>query len=617
MDAAGNVYVADGANNAIRKITPVGVVTTLAGSLGVTGFADGTGSAARFSTPFGISCDGGGNRYVADSCAIRKVTIPAGVVTTIGGVSGVSGSANGIGAAARFSGTASVAVSPVGIVYVADAGNNRISLGSFVGTGVVAASYDPAPGTFGALFTTFGGSEINDLGIAAFRGILGGGDAMNAYNNMGIWYGSSVALSLIARTGQLAPGVLHGIFSYLHDPVFNLQSQTAFMGWLQTGGKIRNRNANGIWSNAGGPLALIARADSQAPGTEPGAKFSSFSKLVMPNYGRLMILGNLAHGSGGVNKANDQGIWVGTTARNLKLILRKGRSVRIGGRSKTVASFTALDTPAGEARGYNSRGTLVARVKFTDNQQAVVTVSQSGVLTAVAWKNGGAPGIGNGKFSSFGTPAINDAGRTAFRATVVGRGIGSLTNVGIWSTLAKTPVLIARKGMTAPGTTQTFKDFSDPVSNNYGQVAFTGMLAPGVRGLWANTSGSLSLVALTNSQAADAPQGTLFLTFDRLALPHQGGAIFLATLKTGSAGVSRGNNQGIWALDTTGQLHLVVRSGASVLVRGKLKIIAGLSIFNSSLETTAQTGSYDNSGDVVYKAAFTDGSEAIFEVIFL
>jgi hypothetical protein len=103
VDSAGNVYVGDDNNGTIRKVTPAGVVTTLAGLAGSFGSADGTGSAARFQFPRGVAVDSATNVYVADvnNFTIRKVT-PAGVVTTLAGLAGSSGSANGTGSAARF-----------------------------------------------------------------------------------------------------------------------------------------------------------------------------------------------------------------------------------------------------------------------------------------------------------------------------------------------------------------------------------------------------------------------------------------------------------------------------------------------------------------------------------
>jgi sugar lactone lactonase YvrE len=159
VDGAGNVFVADYKNNTIRKITPTGVVTTLAGSAGASGSADGTGTAARFHSPQGVAVDGAGNVFVADGATIRKIT-PTGVVTTLAGSAGASGSADGTGTAARFSDPFGVAVDGTGNVFVADCSNNTIrkitpsgvvttlagtagSSGSADGTGAAARFGDP------------------------------------------------------------------------------------------------------------------------------------------------------------------------------------------------------------------------------------------------------------------------------------------------------------------------------------------------------------------------------------------------------------------------------------------------------------------------------------------
>ena len=127
VDGSGNVFVADDGNHTIRKITPSGAVTTLAGTAGLSGSADGTGAAARFDSPSGVAVDGSGNVFVADfhNNTIRKIT-PSGVVTTFAGTAKSSGSADGTGAAARFAFPSGVAVDGSGNVFVADAGNGTV-----------------------------------------------------------------------------------------------------------------------------------------------------------------------------------------------------------------------------------------------------------------------------------------------------------------------------------------------------------------------------------------------------------------------------------------------------------------------------------------------------------
>ena len=126
-DGSGNYYVADQTNHTIRKISASGVVTTLAGTAGQSGSVDGTGAAARFNLPTGITCNAQGDLYVSDlgSHLIRKITA-AGVVTTLAGQVNVSGSSDGSGTAARFFKPAGLAIDSVGNVYVADMGNSTL-----------------------------------------------------------------------------------------------------------------------------------------------------------------------------------------------------------------------------------------------------------------------------------------------------------------------------------------------------------------------------------------------------------------------------------------------------------------------------------------------------------
>lgn len=126
-DSAGHLYVSDWDNHVIRRITPDGTVTTFAGTPGVPGSDDGTGADARFRNPNGLTIDAAGNLYVADwgNHTIRKIT-PAGEVSTFAGAPGQPGSADGAGGAARFNTPGAVAIDGAGRLVVSDMVNHTI-----------------------------------------------------------------------------------------------------------------------------------------------------------------------------------------------------------------------------------------------------------------------------------------------------------------------------------------------------------------------------------------------------------------------------------------------------------------------------------------------------------
>ena len=195
IDGAGNLYVADGKGNTIRKVTPAGAVTTLAGS-GTAGSADGTGSAAQFNDPTGVTVDPFGNVYVADygNNTVRVVT-PTGVVTTLAGKAGRIGSTDAAGSSARFDGPAGIGIDGSGNLYVADANNDTIR--EVTGGGVV---------------TTVAGSagvEENIDGPTASARFATPGDV--AVDNSGVIYvadaGNDTIRRIIAGSAAAAPSI--------------------------------------------------------------------------------------------------------------------------------------------------------------------------------------------------------------------------------------------------------------------------------------------------------------------------------------------------------------------------------------------------------------------------
>ena len=157
VDTNGNVYVADSYNSVIRKITPVGtnwVVTTIIGSVGNPGNADGTNTAAQFYEPYAMSMDHAGNIYVTDIYwdTIRKM-VPAGtnwVVTTIAGSGGNSGSSDGMGTSASFNSPYGIAVGSAGNLFVADSDNDTIRTLVPVGTNWMVSTIAGITGTTGS-----------------------------------------------------------------------------------------------------------------------------------------------------------------------------------------------------------------------------------------------------------------------------------------------------------------------------------------------------------------------------------------------------------------------------------------------------------------------------------
>jgi kumamolisin len=198
-DTAGNVYVADTGNNLIRKITPGGGVTTLAGN-GTSGYLDGTGTATEFSLPTGVAVDAAGNVYVADfgNALVRRIT-PAGVVTTVAGQQSTQGALDGIGANALFNLPISIAVDSAGNLFIAD---------SLVSTGVI-------PPSNNLLRRVSPAGVVSTLaGTAGLAGSTDGTGTVAQFNSLEAAFPAtsgeiflSDTLNQLIRAAGLAPGI--------------------------------------------------------------------------------------------------------------------------------------------------------------------------------------------------------------------------------------------------------------------------------------------------------------------------------------------------------------------------------------------------------------------------
>jgi len=190
VDSLGNLYVGDTTNNAVRVVTPAGLVTTLAG--GSQGFTNATGLAASFSSPNGVAIDSAGNVYVADTDnnAIRKIA-PSGLVSTLAG-NGATGFTNAIGTAASFNKPTGVAVDASGNVYVADRDNYAIRKISSVGlvstlalNPTVGLPVDVAVDGMGNVYVADLGSTIRKISTAGVVSTLAGSNNVGFVDGAG------------------------------------------------------------------------------------------------------------------------------------------------------------------------------------------------------------------------------------------------------------------------------------------------------------------------------------------------------------------------------------------------------------------------------------------------
>ena len=231
LDSPGNIYVADNGNYQIRKISPVGVVSTLAG-LGTQGSANGPGTIASFNSPIGLAADPSGNIYVADqgSGLIREIT-PGGMVSTLAG-GGPGTATNAVGILASFAGPAGVALDASGNLYVADTFNDlirKIAPGGMVST---------VAGQVGIQGSTNGAVSIATFAWPCSVAVDGSG---NLY--VGEWINDDIRK--ITPAGQVSP--LAGFFSpitgialdhsgnvYAADSIYGLVRKVSGSGVVST-----------------------------------------------------------------------------------------------------------------------------------------------------------------------------------------------------------------------------------------------------------------------------------------------------------------------------------------------------------------------------------------------
>lgn len=493
---------------------------------------------------------------------------------------------------------------------------------------VVALSGAPAPAAPpGAVFdAAFRPPVINAAGDVAFAALLRvGPGGVTADDNVGLYLETGAALTQIARTGQQPPGLPAGArFANFDQELVSLAEggRVAFRATLGGGGGVNDDNDDSLWSTHAGPLELLARENSPAPAAPPGAIYRAMGPPKINSNGQVAFYGSMRP-EGPIDFSNDRGIWSGPPAA-LSLVAQRGSQAPA---APAGVVYDVIDTPLFGRQGLVAFKATLSGPSVNGDNETSLWSSDAIAMRLIAREGAAAPGGPAGAlFSHLGdtsNPSLSDAGRVAFVAGLR-TGVGGVTadnNLGVWTEQDGGLTLFARKGDPAPSTPAgpLFANFSNPVLNADGDAAFIGTLKIGAGGVteanhvgvWSSGGGPLALVARRGMRPPGTPPGITFFGINPPVINGAGQIAFGASLgQTTAPGIT---GQGIWAQDRDGVLRLIVRTGTSLeLPGGDVRLINGLSFVGGASDADGARSGFNDLGQVVFAATFSDGSSGVF-----
>ena len=510
LDANGNLYIADTANNVVRKVAANGTITTLAGN-GAAGFGGDGGNAAsaQLNGPQGIAVDAGGNVYVSDTQNARVRKISGGAITTVAG-SGTAGF-GGVGSAAtsaQLTIPTGLAIDSAGALYIADFSNNRIrkvsggNIGTFAGNGLAGYTGDSGPAANAQLTTplgvavdTSGNVYIADTGNNAVRLVSGGIISTVAGNGLAGFSGDGGP----ARSAQVGNPTGVAVDSsgnlYVTDGSTRVRKvfPTGFINTIAGGG------ARGYTGDGGsGPFGTLNRPAGVALAPNGNVYVADSGN----NAVRLLVLGGFQLKVTAIASA----------ASNLAGAVSGGEIVVIYGTGMGPGSLTQYQPAANGQVGTSLAGTSVyfgnyaAPLLYTSASQiaAIVPyeVSGSAVQVFVQYQ---------GDFSTAIPVSVAQAVPAIFTADLSGKGLAAAINIQNGAYSYNSAAHPANAGdyvsLFLTGTGQT-----NPASLN-------GQLTPDLNSVAANVTATVGGKNVTVQYAGGAPGSVAGLTQVNLLIP--------------------------------------------------------------------------------------------------
>jgi|GEM_PF-1164951 len=475
----------------------------------------------------------------------------------------------------------------------------------------------------GAKLATFNTPAIDGQGNLAFVAKWTTADGKT--KGTGLFLSDKCLAVVGGSASAIAPNAKWKSFS---DPVVE-NGKVVCIAKLSTG-------ASAVVSNFSGSALEKIAITGEAAADEGDAKFKGF-KTVALRGGSLGFLAQMAGGTG-VNKvtpARDMGLWVQEPGAALHRVYRDGFDL---GGERIVGSFVSFQPGVGspgQGRGWlthNQQGLVLTLNTFTDKAKTKALVfggfGGDTFLALTGEKNNNfAPALTDASFASFRFPALNDSLENTFYATMK-VGAGGVTKAdagGIFASGAEfggslAPyALLAQVNHDAGTTGAKFAQLKDPVLSEDGDIAFQATLKGGTaKGFaaqtiwWKPADQPLALLAQGGANAGgalnDLPTGAQWKTFPSLAIADGRGAIFTATLVVGKGGVKATDATGVWAMDFTGKLRTLFRTGATI----GGKTVKSFLVLNTQVGSTGVTRHFNDAQQVVWLATFKeDKSQAI------